>query len=126
MGNGNSNTTSLDALSIPLTTFSRLREDEENPTYAMKISSWRCEVKKPSTVHFVAVRSQDREKSTFPPHCGLMLKNQFYLASTEENKRHIFDYLLAHAFIKRIPETKDESAPTKLVLFFCKSQEDVY
>lgn len=119
--------TPLDNLSLTLTgRWSQLRADEDDPIYAMIIRSWRCEVKKLSTVHFVAVRSRDRDKSTFPPHCGLMLKNKFYLENGEENKRHEFDYLLAHAFIKDVPREQDDRMCTKLVLFFCNSREEVY
>ncbi len=108
-------------LDVMLTPSSLIKEDDSNPTYVLHIGKWRCEVKKCSTLHFVAVRSKDNDWSKFPPHCGLMLKNKFYLQERAGDQKHEFDYLLAHALLM-----DKDSASTKLILSFCNSQKMVF
>ncbi len=108
-------------LEVTLTPSSLIKEDDKNPIYVLHIGKWRCEVKKCSTLHFVAVRSKDNKWSKFPPHCGLMLKNKFYLQERDGDEKHEFDYLLAHALLM-----DTDSASTKLILSFYNSQKMVF
>lgn len=106
---------SPEELSIDLTCESDIREDDTNPVYALHIGNWRCQVEKSSTLHYVAIRS--KIKKTFPPHCGLMVKNTFHL--TSDDVKYEFKYLLAHAL-------KRGSDGTKIVLVFCSDKEIVF
>lgn len=111
-----------DELIICLNSARDISKDDDNPTYAIHIGDWRCEVKKCSMLYYVAVRSKNNH--TFPPHCGLMVKNTFYVkGSRGDSTEYKYQHLLVHALLKKNEKTSDS---TYIVLVFCNERERVF
>lgn len=105
-------------LTINLKNIYDIQEDDSDPVYAIRIGPWRCKVEEASKVYYVAV--PPATKKTFPPHCGLMVENTFYIKRPGSITKE-YKYLLGHAFL----DSTDKNS-TEFVLYFCSERPKVF
>ncbi len=101
-----------------LWTTSDIDKDSSNPTYSVKLPyGFSCRVTEPSTVYFVAIRSTIAMHDGFPPHCGLMLKNNFILTQ-KDGTEHRYQHMVIHSLYK--------DGWMWIHVFLCQTEEAVY
>ncbi len=99
---------------------SDIDKDSSNPTYSVKFpDGFSCRVTNCSSVYFVAIKSTTHKD--FPPHCGLMLKNNFILTQ-KDGTEHRYQYMVIHSLYKAVTTCK----MMWIHVFLCQTEEAVY
>lgn len=97
-----------------------IQVDDKDPVWAIKLGGCcRCKLSRCSTVYFVAVAAKDNVK--FPPHCGLLLENDFTITCEGGHQSTTFPYMLVHG----LWQTEDTSK-LKIDIYFCKSEDAAF
>lgn len=101
---------------------SDISEDSSNPTYSVELpDGYSCRVTKWSQVYLLAVRSKTHD--SFPPHCGLLLKNNF-IVTDKHGTEHTYQYGVIHGLSKELKGYETEYM--WIHFYLCQTEEAAY